>query len=374
MSVVAQSSPNVRTRTKRSLEHAILYDQTVGPRTSKPKIEQLPESRVESPKPWTADRRPRFDELPFRMSSDPQASAWGLYGEDDELGTLNLLTPEVRREAWKENRLGLVIPLNLPLDTPRLPMNPRRKACCHRIIGKTYANDDELDINTQGSSHWDGLRHYPYQNGKETRFYNDASQADITGPKATERLGIQNMAKTGIAGRAVLLDWRAYAERQGITYSPFEAHAIPLDQLLAVAKEQKTEFKKGDILLVRTGWTKEYLSLSADEQIDLAKRDKRASCGVQASREMLEWHWENAFAAVASDTNAYEQWPSDKPTGVSCHEVFLSGWGMPIGEVWDLEALARTCREHQRWEFYLTSAPLYIKAGVASPANVLALL
>lgn len=56
-------------------------------------------------------RRPTFDELPFRSPNDPKASAWGLYGADDELGTLNLQTPEVVREVLSKPRLGVVIPL-----------------------------------------------------------------------------------------------------------------------------------------------------------------------------------------------------------------------------------------------------------------------
>lgn len=56
-------------------------------------------------------RRPTFDELPFRSRDDPKASAWGLYGADDELGTLNLQTPEVVRAALSEPRLGVMVPL-----------------------------------------------------------------------------------------------------------------------------------------------------------------------------------------------------------------------------------------------------------------------
>ena len=86
---------------------------------------------------------------------------------------------------------------------------------------------------------------------------------------------------------------------------------------------------------------------------------------------MMKWHWDHAFAAVASDTNAYEVWPPTRPWGVSCHEVFLSGWGMPIGELWDLEKLAEECRMRGRWTFFLSSSPLNLVGGVGSPANVI---
>ncbi len=316
--------------------------------------------------------RPNFDSLPLR-TGDPKASAWGLWGDEDELGTLNLLTPEVVQAAASEIQLGLPVPLNLPLDCPLLPMNPRRKPCSHNILAKGYANDDELDINTQGSSHWDGLRHYPYQTCDPPMYYNGVLQEDITGNAANDKIGIHNLARRGIAGRAVLLDWRSWALRQGIVYSPFSTYPVPLSDLKAVAAEQDVQFLPGDILLIRSGWIEEYNKLGDKEKIDLAQREVRAFVGVEDSREMLEWHWEMQFAAVAGDTNAYESWPPSRQWGVSCHEVFLSGWGMPIGELWDLETLSRKCQELKRWSFFLTSCPLNIPGGVASPPNAMAI-
>ena len=67
--------------------------------------------RTKAPTVMNGRRRPAFEDLPLRSPDDPKASAWGLYGADDELGTLNILTPEIRRDAWQENKAGLVIPL-----------------------------------------------------------------------------------------------------------------------------------------------------------------------------------------------------------------------------------------------------------------------
>lgn len=169
------------------------------------------------------------------------------------------------------------------------------------------------------------------------------------------------------------MDWRELALLKGLEYSPFSSHGISLSELLEVTEKQKTTLRSGDILLVRTGWTEEYNKLSDDEKVKLAKRDHRAFVGIEASREMIKWHWDMQFAAVASDTNAYEVCPPSKELfGASCHEVFLSGWGMPIGELFDLEQLSATCKRLGRYTFMLTSSPLNIEGGVASPANVLA--
>lgn len=132
-------------------------------------------------------------------------------------------------------------------------------------------------------------------------------------------------------------------------------------------------FERGDVLLVRSGWLAAYRNLTIEERAALPDRKVRSSCGVEASEESIRWHWDNAFSAVAGDTVAYEAWPSPKPWGVSMHEVFLSGWGMPIGESFDLEALSEKCAKEGRWTFLFVSVPLNVPAGVASPPGAVAI-
>lgn len=185
---------------------------------------------------------------------------------------------------------------------------------------------------------------------------------------------LADLAAKTITGRGVLLDWYTWAQKNNITIDHFSTHAIPLEQLLAVAQQQKVLFQPGDILLIRTGWLSSYRKLSIDERAALPSRTVRSSCGVEASEEMIRWHWDSAFAAVASDTVAYEAWPSPKPWGVSMHEVLLSGWGTPIGESFDLEALAEKCAQRAKWTFMLVSVPLHVPAGVASPPGAVAIM
>ncbi|KAK0763348.1 hypothetical protein N5P37_004335 [Trichoderma harzianum] len=317
-----------------------------------------------------------FDELPLHPSH-PKASAWGLWGKDDELGTLNMLTTERVQEALREIMSGDRVPLNLAMNAFIQPMNPARKPCDHRIKVKGSANDNELHINTQGAntqgaSHWVELRHYPYQ--RSLQYYNGIRQEDISGPSANHRIGIQNIAKNPITGRGVLLDWASWANSQGIQYASFSTYSIPLSQLVSVASCQGVSFHRGDILFLRTGWLADFRSLSKDEQADLPYRAVRSSICLEASEESIRWHWDNAFAAVASDTGAYEAWPSPQTWGVTMHEVFLSGWGLPIGESFDLEELERLCRNRGKWTFFVVSVPLNVPGGVASPSNAVAIL
>lgn len=96
--------------------------------------------------------RPLFDELPLRKG-DPPFSAWGLYGLDDELGTLNLLTPEVVAEAAKEVRMGVRIGLDLPINYIAEPSHGRQKLT-HKVIrqGTNAVHDDAIQMNTQVNS------------------------------------------------------------------------------------------------------------------------------------------------------------------------------------------------------------------------------
>lgn len=132
---------------------------------------------------------------------------------------------------------------------------------------------------------------------------------------------LEDIAETPIVTRGVLLDWYRYAQKKGLPHRPFTNQAIPLNELLEVAREQRVTFRRGDVLVIRTGWTAAYSQLTDAEKERLGGRDDRASCGVEATEAAIRWHWEQGFSAVASDTVAYEQWPSPKHWGVCMHEV-----------------------------------------------------
>ena len=118
-----------------------------------------------------------------------------------------------------------------------------------------------------------------------------------------------------------MLDWYSYAKQWSLPVEPFRNQSIPLEQLLEIAQERNISFRKGDVLLIRTGWLDQYRNLSTEEQDKLGGREDRASCGVEATEESIRWHWQQGFAAVASDTVAYEAWPSPKSWGISMHEA-----------------------------------------------------
>ncbi|PMB72349.1 hypothetical protein BM221_002452 [Beauveria bassiana] len=311
--------------------------------------------------------RPSFDSLPLRKDGPP-GNAWGLYGEDDELGTLNLLTPDITTSAAKEIIDGTRVATDWPLDSMQPPAFGRQ-AFKHEILNKAprAVNDDVVTFNTQSSTQWDGFRHYGVEGGV---FYNGTTQQQILG---SDRIGTHAWVETGgIVGRGVLLDWAAWAEKKGLKVDIFSKYPITAETLNEVAVSQGTTFRHGDIVFIRTGFTETYDRLTSEAKTNLTKELTPTAIGVESSRNTLKWIWDNGFAAIAGDQPAMEAWPPLN-NGFVLHEWLLAGWGMPIGELFNLKRLAEECREKKRWTFFFSSMPIYTRGGVASPPNGVAI-
>lgn len=238
---------------------------------------------------------------------------------------------------------------------------------------KPIAFDDVYHFNPQQSSQWDGFRHHsaPVEAGKHL-FYGGTTAEEILDPN-NSRIGIGQWARTGIAGRGVLIDYASWAEKRGIDVKALSGHSIPLTAILEIVDECRISFRKGDVLFLRSGWTKTWDSLNEHDR--QAYGTNYASCihtGVEQSEDMLRFLWDHHFAAVASDTFAFEVFPSQHPEW-SLHERLLAGWGVPIGEMFDLEELAKLCQSLNRWSFFLSSSPLNCAQGVSSPSNAMAI-
>jgi len=145
-------------------------------------------------------------------------------------------------------------------------------------------------------------------------------------------------------------------------------------ELEAVAKHQNVEFKPGDILLLRGGFTLWHQRASPEER--KKKLEATAFIGVERTMEMVKFLWNQHFSAVATDSIGFEQCPVPfgQKGAVVLHEWILAHWGMPLGELWNLEPLSELCHQRRQWSFLFTSAPLYVLGGVGSPPNAIALL
>jgi len=320
-------------------------------------------------------KRPPFSSLPLDPSGPP-GNAWGLYGPSDELGSLNLLTPSTVVAAAKEIQIGERVSLDWTLDNPSPPFFDREALNVKFYQrGEMAVNDDVLHFNTQCGSQWDGFRHYAYQ--QRRRYYGGRTREQLTGSKL---LGINVWVENGgIVGRGILVDYASYCEKHEKIIEPLKTGAIPVKELKAVAEESNISPKAGDILFVRTGFTKAYTALSEMEAQALTKGESpRDFLGVASTKETVEWIWESGFAAVASDSPTFEQgptsgqhttpggiwkgesWEQEMQGGGLLHQWLLAGWGTPIGEMFDLEALSKKCQELGRWSFFISSVPLNV--------------
>ncbi|TGO39147.1 hypothetical protein BHYA_0059g00110 [Botrytis hyacinthi] len=313
---------------------------------------------------------PSFSSLPLQASG-PRGNAWGLHGPTDQLGCLNRLTPENTIEAAKEIKYGIRISTDWALDKPKVPCFGRVQFE-QKIIHKSprTVNDDVLVLNTQSSSQWDGFRHFGYQDAKV--YFNGCTQEEIHN---STRNGIDVWVENGgIVGRGVLLDYAYWAESQGRTVNPLTTIKIPLSEIKAVAEAQNVTFRSGDILFIRTGYLRAFEALSSSEAATLATASKMTTIGLEACPEVLEWLWSHEFSAAAGDQPALESLPFNLTNQHWMHEWLLAGWGMPIGELFDLERLGEECRKFKKWTFFFSSVPLKVPGGVASPPNGVAIL
>jgi len=316
---------------------------------------------------------PSYEQLPVKEGA-PKGSAWGLFGDEDQLGCLNLVTPQKVVAATKLVRKGTVFALNLRLDLPKPALLDRQSPRHHLLkIGGGIARDDYYDdFWPQASSQWDGLRHIRHP---RDGFYNGVPDDEISLEEGS-KLGIEHWAKHGIVSRGLLLDVERFLQGQGNPLDPQSSTIIRKKVLAACAEREGVRVEPGDILLIRTGWLRWYLEETTPQQREgiggTATAGRLAAPGIGPAEEMAEYLWNLHIAAVASDNPALEAWPPTAEGGF-LHFRLIPHLGMPIGELWYLEDLATDCEKDGIYEFLLTSAPLHAPGGVASPANALAI-
>ncbi|BEJ10019.1 hypothetical protein CcaverHIS641_0700540 [Cutaneotrichosporon cavernicola] len=270
-----------------------------------------------------------FDDLQKR--DGPPLNTWGLWGKDNELGQLNLIDAAAVKRGRDSVKHGIP---------------------------------------------WDGFAHVPYQNypekGKYT-YHGGMTADDIWG--GCTKYGIHNLAKHPVTSRAHLIDIARWAEKNGVKLDQLSANTpISLDMIQKCADEHGIKFESGDVLIVRTGYTEAVYNMPEDKYKEY--NPMMGAIGVDPSPELMRWIWETGIPAVASDAFAFESWPpkSMGPEKPCIHEVFLGGWGLPLGELFDLRELSDKCAELNQYTFFLTTMAFNLEGGIGSPPNAQAIL
>ena len=287
----------------------------------------------------------------------------------------NLQTPERIAAAARLVRRGAVFSLNWDVTKPH-PALFRRSDVRHTIKREGpfgHGGDDVLDnFYPQQSTQWDGLTHVgDFEHG----FWGGVTQQELKETGDKTRLGIDHWARRGIAGRAVLLDVARSREARGRAIDHTESDVITVDDLEHAVSSQGVRLQTGDVLLVHTGWIDWYEAQTPLRHMALSNIAGMRLPGLECSEAMAEWLWDHHFCAIASDVPALESWPPPSFTEAEgfLHQWILGRFGMAIGEMFLLGALAEDCAKDSIYEAFLVSAPLHVPGGTGSPANALAL-
>jgi kynurenine formamidase len=310
-----------------------------------------------------------YDELP--LGSDGVPTAWGLFGVDDSIGRINLITNDVVTDAARLVRRGVTFALDVALDFFNPPLDDSRGLARHRVLRDGAQDveglDDVLDnYFPQIASQWDSLAHVAASPGV---FYNNRTVEDVTTGGFNT---IDHVARCGIVTRAVLLDLPVVcSEEPDARDFTHGSVAITVEDLERVRQAAGISYSPGCALVIRTGFLSWYYQQSAAARSKLS--ENLHAPGLDHSEDMARYLWNSGASAVVSDSFATEVWPPDwskeaEPYGY-LHRVLIGRLGFSIGELWDLEALSEDSSADGVYEFLLASAPLNIPGGIGSPAN-----
>ncbi len=291
---------------------------------------------------------------------------WGRWGEDDQRGTLNLVTAEVVRRGVAAAVAGDVVPLAIPLspDGPQAGLVPGRDNPTHRMtqvnepmLGDTSlvsTSDGAIDLSLQAATHWDALCHVSY----DGRLYNGQDPAVVTADGATA-LSIDRLGP--VVSRGVLLDVPRALGRDALE----PGHALTPDDLDAAAEFGRVTVTAGDIVLVRTGQIRAF---HAGDRIAYAF----PSAG--PSMQTVPWFHRHDVAAVATDNLTFEVFPGERDDAVlPVHLLHLVEMGLTQGQNFDLEVLAERCAEDRRHDFLLSATPEPVVGGAGAPVAPVAI-
>ncbi|BBC38477.1 hypothetical protein SGFS_097710 [Streptomyces graminofaciens] len=303
-------------------------------------------------------------------------SNWGRWGQHDRRGTLNLITPEVRRAAAATVRTGQAVSLARDID-------PRTPDPLHSGISKVERHTQVAEVEHHlgikarwdgvaehitigphgGNAHLDGLGHYQW----DGRNYNGFDAGDSTETDGAVHLAMQHAAD-GIITRGVLLDIAALFEADHVE----RGYAIRPEDLLAAEKRQGVSVRAGDALLIHTGNAAAILKDGPLYRTDTPGPLDSVQTGLDAS--CLPWLKERDVAVMGTDGIHDVQPPQHEDFDFArpIHSVCLVAMGLWLMDNLDLTELARVSAAEQRWDFLFAALPWRFVGSTSSPLNPVA--
>ena len=287
-----------------------------------------------------------------------ELSNWGRWGKDDQIGTVNLITPAKRKAALALVKDG--VPVSLARDTDKVksidnpaPFIQKMTHTGANPLGQFVMDTYTVDYHGQTHTHMDSLAHIFY----EGKAYNGVPLSSVT-EKGTDRLGVSNF-KNGIMSRGVLMD---IPKIKGVEWLEQGTPIYPED-LDAWEKKAGIHVESGDIVFIRTGhWARRAAKGPWDAGANGA--------GLYAT--CAKWLHQRDVAMVGSDLGTDVAPSGIAGVGNPLHQLLLIAMGTPIFDNCDLEAVSKAASDRNRWVFLLTAAPIPVPNGTGSPLNPIA--
>lgn len=285
-----------------------------------------------------------------KLSIDPNDHSWypSVYGANDEIGAVNLLTPETVMQSLKLVKQGKTVALAVPIDK-YLP------AFCHRSFNlyniqpgeqggqtldpsKFSFNDELVTAWTGVGTQLNGIGHI----GINNVYYNGNKAQDFVTVEGVKKLGIEKVPP--IVTRAVVLDMVAYYNKAIVPGGT----EFTVSDIQAVLKKQNIEIKKGDVVLFNTGW------------LELIDKDNKQFLEVEPGigMEAAKWLADKGIVAFGGDTWASEVYPN--PYG--SEEFPINQYMLAKRGIYNLELIdTRPLVKEKVWEFlFVLGQPLYV--------------
>jgi kynurenine formamidase len=287
---------------------------------------------------------------------------WGRWGDDDERGALNLITPERVLAATRACRTGKVYSLSLPIQHDSAPTFGHRPAPWRYSLTSASdgdwmaglggapgmgSNQDVSVLPSHGITHMDALSHVFTEEG----IYNGFPRDEFSTMGGAAHCDIR--ATGTFAGRGILLDLPRHHRVEWLA----PGHVIDSGQLEACATAQGTDVRPGDVLLVRTGWLDHFAAGSAEHG--------QPGLGLDA----IPFVDDHDIAAIGADNSAIECMPFDRGGFICVHVELLVKRGVTLMEHLRLaEIAADRC-----YEFLFSVGALPVTGAAGSPINPVAI-
>lgn len=289
---------------------------------------------------------------------------WEKWGPDDELGTLNYITPEKIRAAAALVKSGRSVSMEIPINTAAGPDNPNPALyyvnTTHEIgSGDVHFATDFMAIQFHGDchTHIDALCHISYKG----QLYNGKPASSFTARGALAQ-DITAYAH-GIVGKGVLIDM---PRLMGVKWLE-PGYSVSVEEIEAAEKAQGVRLGEGDIMVFRTGHHRRRLELGA-WNCDYSGEGR---AGIHPT--CLSLLHERKVAAFLPDGDGETVPGPMKEIPYPVHPLQITAMGMACTDSLQFEELVNVCEEENRWEFMVVIAPLRLPKGSGSPINPIAI-